>query len=204
MRIQVAGRQMDVGEALKSRIESELAAGVGKYFSRATDAVVTVGKNGGTGVEVDCMVHLSSGISLQAQGHAGDAHTAFDDAMAKLEKRVRRYKRRLKNHHADNKTPLPAEGATAYVLAPLQDDSEADAAASGDNEAGPLVIAETSVPVRTMTVSTAVMQLDLADAPALMFRNAASGVLNVVYRRPDGNIGWIDPERANAGSNSGG
>jgi ribosomal subunit interface protein len=201
MRIQVAGRQMDVGEALKTRIESELASGVGKYFNRATDAVVTVGKvgkNGGASVEVDCTVHLSSGISLQAQGQAGDAHSAFGDAMAKLEKRVRRYKRRLKNHHADNKSPLPAEDAAAYVLAPLQDDSEADAAASGDDEAGPLVIAETTVPVRTMTVSTAVMQLDLSDTPALMFRNAANGALNVVYRRPDGNIGWIDPERAQA------
>jgi ribosomal subunit interface protein len=198
MRIQVAGRQMDVGEALKTRIENELAQGVGKYFNRATDAVVTVGKNGGAGVEVDCTVHLSSGISLQAQGQAGDAHSAFGDAMAKLEKRVRRYKRRLKNHHADNKSPLPAENAAAYVLAPLQDDSEADAAASGDNEAGPLVIAETTVAVRTMTVSTAVMQLDLSDGPALMFRNAANGALNVVYRRPDGNIGWIDPERAAA------
>jgi ribosomal subunit interface protein len=196
MRIQVAGRQMDVGEALKTRIESELASGVGKYFNRATDAVVTVGKNGGTGVEVDCTVHLASGISLQAQGHAGDAHSAFDDAMAKLEKRVRRYKRRLKNHHADNKSPLPAEDAAAYVLAPLQDDSEADTQGSGDNEAGPLVIAETTVSVKTMAVSTAVMQLDLSEAPALMFRNAANGALNVVYRRMDGNIGWIDPERA--------
>ena len=195
MRIQVAGRQMEVGEALKSRIENELASGVGKYFSRATDAVVTVGRNGGAGVEVDCTVHLSSGISLQAQGHAGDAHTAFDDAMSKLEKRVRRYKRRLKNHHADNKSPLPAEDAAAYVLAPLNDEDDADQPESGDNEAGPLVIAETTVPVRTMTVSTAVMQLDLSDAPALMFRNAANGVLNVVYRRPDGNVGWIDPER---------
>jgi ribosomal subunit interface protein len=202
MRIQVAGRQMDIGEALKTRIEIELASGVEKYFSRATDAVVTVGRNGGAGVEVDCTVHLSSGISLQAQGHAGDAHTAFDDAMSKLEKRVRRYKRRLKNHHADNKSPLPAEDAAAYVLAPLQDDSEADAQESGDNEAGPLVIAETTVSVRTMTVSTAVMQLDLSEAPALMFRNAANGALNVVYRRPDGNIGWIDPERA-ARANSG-
>lgn len=203
MRIQIAGRQMDVGEALKTRIENELAEGVGKYFNRATDAVVTVGKNGGTGVEVDCTVHLSSGISLQAQGTAGDAHGAFGDAMSKLEKRVRRYKRRLKNHHADNKSPLPAEDAAAYVLAPLQDDSEADAAASEDNEAGPLVIAETTVAVRTMTVSTAVMQLDLSESPALMFRNAANGALNVVYRRPDGNIGWIDPERAAARSKNG-
>jgi len=200
MRIQVAGRQMDVGEALRTRIEGELATGVGKYFNRVTDAVVTVGKNGGTGVEVDCLVHLPSGISLQSQGHGGDAHSAFDDALGKLEKRVRRYKRRLRNHHADTKSPLPAEDAAAYVLAPLQEDNDDGAEASPDTEAAPLVIAETKVSVRTMTVSTAVMQLDLSESPALLFRNAANGGLNVVYRRPDGNIGWIDPERANGRS----
>ncbi|HRK64918.1 MAG TPA: ribosome-associated translation inhibitor RaiA [Terricaulis sp.] len=198
MRIQVAGRQMDVGEALRTRIEGELASGVGKYFDRATDAVVTVAKNGG-GVqfEVDCLVHLPSGISLQSQGHGGDAHSAFGDAMEKLEKRVRRYKRRLRNHHADHKSPLPAEDAPAYVLAPLQEDTDAgdDAPAA---ESAPLVIAENTVSVRTMTVSTAVLQLDLTDQPALLFRNAAHGGFNVVYRRPDGNIGWIDPERAAA------
>jgi ribosomal subunit interface protein len=195
MRVQVAGRQMDVGEALRSRIEDELSSGVGKYFNRATDAVVTVAKNGGgIGIEVDCTVHLSSGISLQAAGHASDAHGAFDDALGKLEKRVRRYKRRLRNHHADNKSPLPAEDATAYVLAPLEGDAEDDAAP--DRPDAPLVIAESTVPVRTMAVAMAVLQLDLSDAPVLMFRNAASGSLNVVHRRADGNVGWIDPEGA--------
>jgi len=195
MRVQVAGRQMDVGEALRTRIEVELASGVGKYFSRATDALVTVGRNG-VGVEVDCTVHLASGISLQTAGHGGDAHSAFTDAMEKLEKRVRRYKRRLKNHHVDNKSPLPAENAAAYVLAPLQEDAEAGAEEQpAQEDAAPLVIAETTVSLRTMTVSTAVMQLDLSDAPALMFRNAANGALNMIYRRKDGNIGWIDPER---------
>jgi ribosomal subunit interface protein len=193
MRIQVAGRQMDVGESLRTRIEDELTTGVGKYFNRATDAVVTVARNGGGSVEVDCTVHLASGISLQAAGHGGDAHGAFDDALGKLEKRVRRYKRRLTNHHAVNRSPLPAEDAAAYVLAPLQEDGEADTGVG--EHAGPLVIAETTVPVRTMTVSTAVLQLDLTEAPTLMFRNAAHGGLNVVYRRADGNIGWIDPER---------
>lgn len=198
MRIQVAGRQMDVGEALRSRIEGELTAGVGKYFNRATDAVVTVARNGGgVDVEVDCTVHFASGISLQAEGHGGDAHSAFGDAMGKLEKRVRRYKRRLRNHHADNKSPLPAEDASAYVLAPLEDESEADAGASA--ETAPLIIAETKVPVRTMTVSMAVMQLDLTESPALLFRNAAHGGLNLVYRRADGNVGWVDPERSAAG-----
>lgn len=197
MRIQVAGRQMDVGEALRTRIEGELASSVGKYFSRATDALVTVGRNGGTGIAVDCTVHLTSGISLQSEGHGGDAHSAFDDALDKLEKRVRRYKRRLKNHHADNKSPLPAENATAYVLAPLREETESDADASEGEHEAPLVIAETTVPVRTMTVSMAVMQLDLSNNPALLFRNAANGGLNLVYRRGDGNIGWVDPARAN-------
>jgi ribosomal subunit interface protein len=187
---------MDVGEALRTRIENELATGVGKYFNRATDAVVTVAKNGGgQNIEVDCTVHLSFGISLQAEGFGGDAHTAFGEALDKLEKRVRRYKRRLRNHHADNKSPLPAEGASAYVLAPLEDEDEADAGASAGTETAPLVIAESTVAVRTMTVSMAVMQLDLSKEPALLFRNAAHGGLNVVYRRSDGNVGWIDPER---------
>lgn len=197
MRVQVAGRQMDVGEALRTRIESELSSSVSKYFNRATDAVVTVSKNGGgVGIEVDCTVHLPSGISLQAEGHGGDAHSAFSDAVEKLERRVRRYKRRLRNHHAENKSPLPAEDASAYVLAPLQEETDAGEDAPAQAEPGPLVIAETTVAVRTMTVSMAVMQLDLASTPALMFRNAANGALNVVYRRPDGNVGWIDPERA--------
>lgn len=194
MRIQVAGRQMDVGEALRTRIESELESGVAKYFSRATDAMVTVGKNGAAGVEVDCQVHLSSGISLQTQGHGGDAHSAFTDALTKLEKRVRRYKRRLRNHHSDGRDPLPAEGALSYVLAPLQEETEADTA---QEEPAPLIIAETTASIRTMTVSMAVMQLDLADSPALLFRNAANGGLNLVYRRTDGNVGWVDPERRN-------
>ncbi len=197
MRVQVTGRQIDVGEALRTRITEDLAKGVEKYFSRATEGVVTVGKNG-VGFEADCLVHLSSGISLQAQGHGGDAHSAFDDALEKLEKRVRRYKRRLKNHHADNKSPLPAESASAYVLAPFSDDEEASEASTDAraNEPTPLVIAETKAAVKTMAVATAVMQLELTDAPALLFRNAAHGGLNVVYKRSDGNIGWIDPERA--------
>lgn len=197
MRVQVAGRRMDVGEALRSRIEGELTSAIAKYFNRATDAVVTVEKTGSSGYEVDCTVHLASGISLQTQGLGGDAHSAFDVAVTRLETRVRRYKRRLRNHHADNKSPLPAEGATAYVLAPLNDEEEAGAAPVANGaEHGPLVIAETKTAVRTMTVSTAVMQLDLSEAPALLFRNAAHGGLNLVYRRADGNVGWIDPERA--------
>jgi ribosomal subunit interface protein len=201
MRIQIAGRQMDVGEALRTRIEEELEAGVVKYFSRVTDAMVTVAKNG-VGHEVDVAVHLASGISLQAEGKGGDAHSAFSDALTKIEKRVRRYKRRLRNHHAENKSPLPAEAASAYVLAPFEDGEDLeDDASLAENEAegdAPLIIAEGSAAVKTMSVATAVLQLDLVDAPVVLFRNAATGGLNVVYRRVDGNVGWIDPTRGEA------
>jgi ribosomal subunit interface protein len=197
MRIQVAGRHVDVGEALRSRIEHDLEAGVTKYFGRPTDGLVTVSRNG-MGFEVDCAVHLSSGMSLQAHGHGTDAHAAFDDALTKIEKRVRRYKRRLKNHHATQKSPLPAETAASYVLAPIQEEDEEDVGAADgaiEEDGGPLVIAETTTPIRTMAVSTAVLQLELSENPALLFRNAASGGLNLVYKRRDGNVGWIDPER---------
>ncbi len=201
MRVQVAGRHMDVGEALRTRITEDLTAGVEKYFSRATDAMVTVGKNG-VGFEVDCALHLASGISLQAHGHGGDAHAAFGDALGKIEKRVRRYKSRLKNHHNGPRDPLPAEDASAYVLAPFEDEDEGGAMdaphanGAAAQETAPLVIAETKIPVKTMTVSMAVLQLGLMEGPSLLFRNAAHGGLNMVYRRADGNVGWVDPERA--------
>jgi len=194
MRVQVAGRHMDVGEALRARIASELTGNIEKYFSRATEATVTVGKATPAGYQVDCTVHLSSGMTLQAEGQGGDAHIAFDSALEKIGKRVRRYKRRLKNHHADHKTPLPAEQAPAYVLAPFEEETDDSAGAGAERGDGaPLVIAETTAPVRTMPVAMAVMQLDLMEAPALLFRNAAHGGLNLVYRRADGNIGWVDP-----------
>jgi ribosomal subunit interface protein len=195
MRIQVTGRQVDVGDALRARIEDDLESGVTKYFGRPTEGVVTVSRNG-VGFECDALVHLSSGMSLQAHGHGGDAHAAFDDALEKITKRVRRYKRRLKNHHNAQKSPLPAEDAPAYVLAPAQEDSENDHEDAAEAaEASPLVIAEATTPIRTMAVATAVLQLELSDSPALLFRNPAHGGLNMVYKRRDGNVGWVDPER---------
>ncbi len=202
MRVQVAGRHVELGQALQTRINDDLGRTIEKYFPRSGEAVVTVAREG-AGFEVDCSVHLPSGIVLQAEGSGGDAHGAFEDALEKMEKRVRRYKRRLKNHHNTQKDPFPAESATAYVLKSDEDFAEAEGSeesASGEAPDGaPLVIAETTVSVRTMTVSMAVLQLDLADSPAFLFRNAANGGLNLVYRRPDGNIGWVDPERANGG-----
>lgn len=202
MRVQVAGRHMDVGESLRTRISDELTEGIAKVFSRATDASVTVSKVH-VGYEVDCTVHLSSGMTLQSEGKGGDAHAAFDNALDKIGKRIRRYKRRLKNHHADNKQPLPAENASAYVLAPLDEgDDDGDASVAERGDGAPLVIAETTASVRTMPVAMAVMQLELMEEPALLFRNAAHGGLSLVYRRADGNIGWVDPGRANGADKS--
>jgi len=201
MRVQVAGRHVNVGEALKSRIAEDLSAQVEKYFARSGEAVVTVSREG-AGFEVDCSLHLPSGILLQAEGHGVDAHAAFTDALEKIAKRVKRHKGRLKNHHNTQKTPLPAEQAPSFVLQSPEavDSEEQDGLPDGEiylaeDAEAPLVVAEAVVAVKTMAVSMAVMQLDLSEAPVLMFRNAAHGGLSVVYRRADGNIGWIDPER---------
>jgi ribosomal subunit interface protein len=190
IRVSVAGRQMDVGEALRGRILEDLSKGVQKYFSHGAEASVTIAREGHL-FDVDCVVHLDSGITLEAHGEGGDAHAAFDSALSKIEKRVRRYKRRLKNHHAAHKTPLPEEPVPAYVL--RADEGEEEGAEPVPAEDGPMIIAEMTEPVRTMAVATAVMQLELKDAPALLFRNAAHGGLNMVYRRRDGHVGWIDP-----------
>ncbi len=206
MRVQVAGRHVDVGQALQTKIIEELTVVLEKYSSRASDAVVTVGKDG-VYFTSDVSIHLDSGILMQAQGAGPDAHIAFENALDKLEKRVRRYRKRLKNH---KNGPLPAEASAYYVLASAADDdndeghdSLANGSARNGSEPGlgaqggnaPLIIAETQTHLRTMPVATAVLQLEVSENPALMFRNAASGKLNMVYRRADGNIGWVDPAK---------
>lgn len=200
MRVQITGRQVDLGQALQARITDELTAALDKYSARASDAVVTVGRDGGVNFTVDCTIHLDSGIVMQAQGQGPDAHIAFENALNKLEKRVRRYRKRLKDHHKH--APLPAEQGAYYVLRASEDpdgDDDAMDAMPETNGHAPLIIAETRTELKTMPVAMAVLQLELAEHPALMFRNAASGKLNLVYRRADGNIGWVDPERANGG-----
>lgn len=190
MNIEIAGTNIELGSALQTRIETDLEAAVTKYFERgATSGHVGVKREGHL-FHVDCLIHLPSGINLQATGEHEDVHAAFDRALEKIEKRVRRYKRRLKDHHKSAK-PLPEEIASAFVLA---DNSDEDDDIGTDD--APIVIAETKAKVRTMTVSMAVMQLGLGEQPALMFRNAATNELNTVYRREDGHIGWIDPGHA--------
>lgn len=190
MDIQVTGKNMDLGDALQSHVAGRLTDGVTKYFDRGADAAVTFAKERHL-IECEITAHLASGVLLAAHGDGGDAYGAFDTALEKLEKRVRRYKRRLKNHHANGKPALPAEAAAYYTLAPLLDEND-DTEASEDDQT-PVVVAESQTPLLEMTVGAAVMQLDLAESPAIVFKNAAHGRLNVVYRRRDGHIGWIDP-----------
>ncbi len=200
MQIQVVNKGIDVSDALREQILGRVEDGVTKYFNRPGEAYVSISREG-IGFRVDCSLHLPSGAMLQAHGSADDAYKAAVDTMERLEKRLRRYKRKLKNHHNNNKAELPAESMPIFVLQGSPDngldedyDDEMDAPVDGAPE--PIVIAERPGEVRTLTVGMASLELDAADSPFLMFRNAANGGLNIVYRRPDGHIGWLDPARA--------
>lgn len=199
MNVQVSGKHVDVGDALRTRITQELASGIGKYFERGGSSEVVVSRDGHDFC-VDAVVTLASGQQLMARGLGGDAHAAFDAALTRVENRIRRYKRRLKNHHGAARA---AEAAAYVVLRAPADEDEQDFEWGTDGSAGDgapeaAIIAETQAAVKTLTVSGAVMELDLTDQLVLLFRNAGHGGLSVVYRRKDGNIGWIDPERTRA------
>lgn len=201
MQVQIAGKKLEVGSALQERISFGLESRVSKYFNRTGEAFVTVSKPGWA-FNVDCSIHLPSGVTLQAHGEGDDGYQAFEQALDKIEKRVRRYKNRLRDHRAPPNGAAPEVAAERIILAPTASDED-DAALNGesmlanadggDEGDAPAIVAESDMHIRTMTVSMAVMQLELADSPAVLFRNAAHGRLNMVYRRPDGNFGWVDP-----------
>ncbi len=199
MQVLVSGKHVAVGEALRERVTDEITGSIGKYFERGGDADVVVSREGHS-FRVDCAVKLASGQALQSHGLGSDAHGAFDAALAKIETRIRRYKRRLKSHSAAA-TAKQAETTAAYFVIRDPTDDEEDIWDDGDSShaahavPSAMVIAETEKSIRSMTVSMAVMELDLTESQTIVFRNAAHGGLSVVYRRPDGNIGWIDPER---------
>ena len=191
MQVQIAGKKLEVGAALQERISFGLESRVSKYFNRTGEAFVTVSKPGWS-FNVDCSIHLPSGVTLQAHGEGDDGYQAFEQALDKIEKRVRRYKNRLRDHRA------PANGVAEMaperiILAPTPSDEDDESGLDGAVGAAPAIVAESDTRIQTLTVSMAVMQLELADSPAVLFRNAAHGRLNMVYRRPDGNVGWVDP-----------
>jgi ribosomal subunit interface protein len=188
MQITVSGKQVELSDALQTRVSTQLKSIAGKYFENALEAHVTFSR-ARSFFTCDINVHAGRGLRLRGEGEAADANTAFDDAAEHIAKRLRRYRRRVNDHARDLANRARPEAARQYVLqgSEAEDVSEAEAAVHA------AVVAEHPAEISRLTVSEAVMRMDLENQPVLMFRNSSSGLLNVVYRRPDGNIGWIDP-----------
>jgi ribosomal subunit interface protein len=194
MQLIVKGQQIDVGDALREHVRQSLTNVFGKYFGDAIDGTVTFSREAHL-LRASLTVRVGRGITAESEATADQPYAAFDIAADRLAKRLRRHKRRLRDHH---KTPagtaLEVQLADHYVLASTAESADDDAAASGADDGPPTVVAEMKAEILALTVSEAVMRLDLADSGALMFVNRAHGGLNMVYRRPDGNIGWVDPK----------
>jgi ribosomal subunit interface protein len=190
MQLHISGRHVDLGASFQAHVEKRLTDGLSKYLDRITsvDVVVSKAEHHQFKVDIHGNTGTHSGLTLKSQGNAGEIYAAFDDAATKAEKQLRRYKRRLKGHHHGDQKEARALTARKYVLAPEAPDTELD------EKGAPVVVAEKATNIETLSVSDAVMKMDLADLPALMFFNAGSGRLNVIYRRVDGNISWVDPE----------
>jgi ribosomal subunit interface protein len=198
MQITVSGKQVDLSDALRTRVADQLDHIAGKYFDHALEANVTFSR-ARSFFTCDINVHAGRGLTLRGEGEAADANSAFDDAAEHIAKRLRRYRRRVNEHSRDVAQKERPQAARQYTL--RQEDEDADAATAQPNgviqaATYATVIAETAAEISSLTVSDAVMRMDLADQQVLMFRNSATGILNVVYRRNDGHIGWIDPAAA--------
>lgn len=191
MDIRVSGHQVDTGDALRQHVEERLTGVAEKYFARPVSAQTTFGKGPHDhNFTCDIVVHVRNGVVLKASGRAADAHPAFDEAAEKVETQLRRYMRRLKEHHGPSSAEMAEElqnnaGYTVFA-APPEDEEPAD---------NPPIVAETRVDVPEVSVSDAVMQLDLRNTNALLFKNSGTGNFNMVYRRGDGTIGWVEPQR---------
>lgn len=187
MRYQISGKQMDIGDALQTHVKSELDETVSKYAQRPTEAVVVFSRNAHEFV-CEATVHLATGINVSARGHSTEVYAAFEGCREKMDKQLRRYKRRLRDHQHKREEPVEFAGASAYILAASEgaDDAEPDSLQ-------PMIIAEMETRIPQLSVGEAVMQMELAGANLLVFRNEKHRGVNVVYRRDDGNVGWIDP-----------
>lgn len=187
MRYQISGKQIDIGEALQTHVKGELGGILSKYAGRPTDVNVVFSKSAHEYV-CETIIHLSTGLTAQAKAHATEIYAAFEGCSEKMDKQLRRYKRRLKDHHRERAQPVELSAAGSYILAST-DESE-DVAETSD---APVIIAEAEDKIPSISVGEAVMQMELAHAPVVVFHNEKQDRLNVVYRREDGNIGWIDP-----------
>src|SRR5271167_3221277 len=187
MPFRVSGKNLDVGDALRGRVNARIAQAVDKYFDGGYSGHVTVAREG-FGFRTECAIHLDSKVTLHAEGHAADAYASADQAALRVEKRLRRYHRRLKDHHPERLDGRGAVDAASYVIAAPEHDNDTDIDAFT-----PVIIAESTTTLKQLSVSEAVTELDLTGAPVLVFRHAAHGGVNIVYRRADGHFGWIDP-----------
>lgn len=211
MQLTVTGKQVDVGDALRRHVESSLDSILGKYFRTAIEAHAVFAREAHR-IRADLSLHIGRGIVANSGAAASDHYQAFDAAAERLAKQLRRYKRRLRDYHAKARPAGErAEVAAAYVLAPMDEEEDATIGPDGQAATAPVVIAEMSTELPHLTVGEAVMRMDLADVQVLLFRNRSHGELNLVYRRSDGNIGWIDPalrssrsDRRRSGSAGGG
>ncbi|MFN3641389.1 MAG: ribosome hibernation-promoting factor, HPF/YfiA family [Gemmobacter sp.] len=190
MRYQISGKQIDIGEALQTHVKAELGETVEKYAQRPTDAIVVFSRDAHQHV-CEATVHLSTGLTAQARGHAGEIYAAFESCREKMDKQLRRYKRRLRDHHASRPRPVEFAGGAAYILAAQDEPDESE-----PETLQPMIIAEMETRVPEISVGEAVMQMELGGHKLLVFRNEGHGGVNVVYRREDGNIGWIDPRNS--------
>ena len=188
MQYQISGKHIDIGDALRTHVETEMNDAVKKYAERPTSANVIFSKDA-TEFVCEATVHLSTGLTSQASAHAFDIYECFDRCVEKIEKQMRRYKRRLKDHHQNRSSPVESRAASSYILAgtgPESEDVEPETLQ-------PIIVAEMETKIKSLSVGEAVMQMELDGAPLLVFKNERNNGVNVVYRRDDGNIGWIDP-----------
>src|SRR6185436_6387295 len=186
MPFRVSGKSLDIGEALRERVSARIVEALSKYFDGGYSGHVTVEKEG-FGFRTECAIHLDSGMTLHTEANAADAYASADQAALRIENRLRRYKRRLKDRHGTRLDGAVVDVPSYVIEAPThEDDAEV-------TEFNPVIIAETTTVLKQLSVSEAVMELDLTGAPVVVFRHASHGRVNLVYRRPDGNVGWIDP-----------
>jgi len=187
MNYHITGKQIDIGGSLQSHVKDALDGIVGKYPGRPTDCAVTFSRDG-HGYAAEVVMHLSTGLVVNARGYAAEIYGAFDRAVEKVDKQLRRYKRRLKDHHRDRTEPVALSDASSYILA-----APGEEPAQEPETLQPIIVAEMETKIPSLSVGEAVMQMELAGAPVLVFRREGDDRVNVVYHREDGNIGWIDP-----------
>ena len=186
MQYQITGKHIDIGDALQTHVKAGVGEVVGKYSGRPTDANIVFSKSGHEYV-CETVIHLSTGLTAQAKAHDHEIYACFEKSCEKIDKQLRRYKRRLKDHHRER--PVELSDGAAYILASSDGPDESE-----PESLQPMIIAEMEAKIPSLSVGEAVMQMELAGAPVLVFRNEKTGAgVNVVYRREDGNIGWIDP-----------